>query len=218
MLQRFPLAQPSRRQSKARSARIKQETPGKAREFLVLGGKLSRRVRQPVFGRLGSRISRFLQRARTGCHLCRCRHCGRGGTGFALAHDDASVFTAVPSKVFTPKRWHWNRDRSWWNRRLWSWTSDSLGLGRDLGDLDARVVLTMTPTLALDRLRLVGESPDLRALLLAKDRAVTDAPFSAGPATTESPSTKRTGSNWISAPFSSGRRSTRTTWPSVTRS
>jgi len=78
-----------------------------------------------------------------------------------------------------------------------------LGLGRDLGDLDARVVLTMTPTLALDRLRLVGESPDLRALLLAKDRAGDGRAFSAGPATTESPSTKgrvRTGFRHHSLP------------------
>src|SRR6202042_55976 len=47
--------------------------------------------------------------------------------------------------------------------------SFSLGLGRNLGDLDGRVVLAVAPTAALDGLRLVGQGTNLRALLTTND-------------------------------------------------
>jgi len=93
-------------------------------------------------------------------------------TGFALAHDDASRLygssveglhaqalgigiATVPGGTAAFGLGH---------RTL-------LGLGRDLGDLDARVVLTMTPTLALDRLRLVVRARIFGPFSSPKDRA-----------------------------------------------
>src|SRR5690606_25495633 len=66
--------------------------------------------------------------------------------------------------------WRGNRARSWWSRRPWSWTCgrppSALG---DLGDLDRRVPLAVTPAAPVVGLALVGEPGDLRPLGLAHD-------------------------------------------------
>src|SRR3974390_491513 len=76
--------------------------------------------------------------------------------------------TLWPLKRFTPSRWLFESRPLREEAAPFFFDTSLLAL-RDRGDLDRRVVLAVTPPLALVRLVLVREALDLRSLGLADD-------------------------------------------------
>src|SRR5436305_2444919 len=80
----------------------------------------------------------------------------------------APASTSVPSKTFTPSRWAAESRPLRVEPPPLVLDMSAVAL-RDSGDLDRRVLLAVAPVAAAVGLVLVGEAPDLRALLLAHD-------------------------------------------------
>ena len=123
--------------------------------------------------------------------------------------------TSVPLETLTPSRWAVESRPL--REEAAPFFFDMCSALRDRGDLDRRVLLTVAPPLPVVRLRLVGEAVDLRALGARRRPWPSRWRRRAGPgvASTESPSTSRTGRSSTS-PSSTPSRSTSSCWPAST--